>query len=67
MIVCREDEFSTPIDAIRAMGEIGEAVVSYTEREQCDHCSFNSGVDMSYIDDILEFVNNINGWNTQSE
>jgi hypothetical protein len=33
MIVCREDEFSTPIDAIKAMSEIGESVISYKERE----------------------------------
>ena len=66
MIVCREDEFSTPIDAIKAMGEIGEAVISYREREQCDHCSFNTGADMSYIDDILDLVNNVNDWTTES-
>lgn len=62
MIVCREDEFSTPIDAIKAMGEIGEAVVSYKEREQCDHCSFNTGADMGYLDDVLELVNKVNNW-----
>jgi len=43
MYVCREDTQSTPTDAIRAMGEIGESVVSYNEIENCDHCAFNIG------------------------
>jgi hypothetical protein len=44
------------------MGDIGEAVKSYTEREHCDHCSFNIGRDMSYLDDVIEIVNNANHW-----
>ena len=43
MYVCREDTQATPTDAIRAMGEIGESVVSYREIENCDHCAFNIG------------------------
>lgn len=60
MIVCREDEFSTPIDALKAVSEIGEAVIGYRERENCDHCSFNTGADMSYVDDMLALVNKVN-------
>lgn len=62
MFVCREDDFSTPIAAIKSMNDIGPAVVSYTEREQCDHCSFNIGRDQSYLDDVLEIVNKANNY-----
>lgn len=62
MVVCREDDYATPTDAIKAMGQIGEAVVSYREFENCDHCSFNFGKNQSFLKGEIERVNSINKW-----
>ena len=58
MIVGMQDDFSTPVDSERARGEIGEKnVLLYKVLDNMSHETFNYGKDMSFTDEILDFLN----------
>ena len=57
MIVGMQDDFSTPVDSERAREEIGEKnVLLYKVLDNMSHQTFNYGKDMSFTDDILDFL-----------
>lgn len=57
MIVGMQDDFSTPVDSERAREEIGEKnVLLYKVLDNMSHQTFNYGKDMSFTDEILDFL-----------
>jgi len=60
MFVGKEDKFSTPLDAGWARDQLGPAVVHYHELENTDHSAFNFGRDMSYLNSVLDLIEEYN-------
>ena len=57
MIVGMQDDFSTPVDSQRAKEEIGDKnVILYKVLDNMSHQTFNYGKDMSFTDEIIDFI-----------
>ena len=57
MIVGLQDDFSTPVDSQRAKEEIGDKnVILYKVLDNMSHQTFNYGKDMSFTDEIIDFI-----------
>ena len=57
MIVGLQDDFSTPVDSHRAKEEIGDKnVILYKVLDNMSHQTFNYGKDMSFTDEIIDFI-----------
>lgn len=56
MIVGKSDDLATPEDAKWAKGQIGSDVFHYQEIDNFDHQCFNFGVDQTYLDVVVEQI-----------
>ena len=63
LLVGKQDTLADKIDVDRLASELGDRVVMHKEYDNFDHFGFSTGKDMSWTNDVLTLLKQVDGSN----